>query len=57
MTAMERRKIEQSLIREKVETKKREKEDRETVDKPKFVTKSYEAQFARNKKRIDLEKN
>lgn len=56
MANAERRRVELAFIKDKAETKKREKEEGETGEKPKFVTKAYEAQLFENKKRIDLEK-
>lgn len=56
LAASEKRKIEQSIIKEKVEKKRRERELGEYGDKQKFVTKSYEEALAVNKRReIELE--
>jgi coiled-coil domain-containing protein 55 len=55
MAAAERRKVEQTFVKEKIEAKKREKEEGESDNKPKFITKAYEAQLAANKKRIVYE--
>lgn len=51
LAASEKRKIEQSIIKEKVEKKRRERELGEFGDKQKFVTKSYEEALALNKRR------
>lgn len=55
LEAAEKRKIEQSITREKVEKKRREREQGEYGDKQKFVTKSYEeALKLQKKKEIEL---
>ena len=50
LAATEKRKIEQSITKEKVEKKRREREEGQYGDKPKYVTKSYEQALALNKK-------
>ena len=50
LAATEKRKIEQSIIKEKVERKRREREEGQYGDKPKYVTKSYEQALTLNKK-------
>ena len=55
--ASERRKAEQSIIKERIEIKKREKEEGEIgEDKPKFITRAYENQLSLNYKRNKLMK-
>jgi coiled-coil domain-containing protein 55 len=49
LAATEKRKIEQSIIKERVERKKREREVGEYGDKPKFITRAYEEKMKSNK--------
>jgi hypothetical protein len=51
LAASEKRKIEQSINREKIEKKKRERETGEYGDKPKYITKAYEEKLNKNKKK------
>ncbi len=52
LAATEKRKIERSIIQEKMEKKKREREHGiEFDDKPKFITKAYEEKLSLDKKR------
>ena len=51
LAATEKRKIEQSIVKERVERIKREREVGEYGDKPKFVTREYEEKIKIDKKR------
>jgi len=50
LAATEKRTIEQSLIKEKVETKRREREENDYGEKPKYLTKAYKESLNITKK-------
>ncbi len=50
MAATEKRKFEQNLIKEKVETKRREREENDYGEKPKYLTKAYKESLNITKK-------
>ena len=52
MKAANKRKIEQSIILEKVEAKKRKEEHNDVENKARFVTKAYEEKLQLNKQEL-----